>query len=560
MTCYPLWLCAQGFQKPDQLPCTYLSHSITEVHHCEAGGEIWWADGQSSSAAWRWLVQGSCVDHGHVNVHRDGGPHWRHSPLHRPVVVLEVIGAVDRGNGGAAHCSQHLAATERDQYEVENRREGCGNSPWQCCQHGASCYTSGWRAWLGSCCLCSPHTPALHQWWPEGSNHFKDGQHCQGNSGPLQPFSSSPLKVACCGGAARHEEAIEPGTICSNQVELHFTDVRSSRASKQRCQGSPRRWERHIELKLSGTQWDLAKEVVGVLKPLQTATTVLSMDTNPSLSCVYPVVHGLVNQHLVVRNGDSVQMQKLKERVASDLEERFHLQPAEDADVHVAWLASALDPRFKQLFFLSEQNTPAVWSYVRSRVERLSRMAADADDSNSTEEEEEQKQEGESTGSISAMSFLIGAISSGSPKTPESDEVTRYKAEPAVLDTEDPLKWWKKNEERFPVLAQVCKSIPSIPATSTPSERPFSAAGLICSKKRVSLSREHADMLCFLNRNCCVQEWLAKVVVSLWPTVPGFSDLLLVNCPTCFLLICTVCLFPEVFDCACVYFFFIGFL
>ena len=119
-------------------------------------------------------------------------------------------------------------------------------------------------------------------------------------------------------------------------------------------------------LKLSGTQWDLAKEVVGVLKPLQMATTVLSMDTNPSPSCVYPVVHGLVNQHLVVRDGDSVPVRKLKERVASDLEERFHLQPAEDADVHVAWLASALDPRFKQLSFLSEQNTSAVWSHLRS--------------------------------------------------------------------------------------------------------------------------------------------------------------------------------------------------
>ena len=127
-------------------------------------------------------------------------------------------------------------------------------------------------------------------------------------------------------------------------------------------------------------------------------------------------------------------------------------------------------------------------------------------DSNSTEEEEEQQQEEDSAGSISAMSFLIGASSSGSPQTPESDEVTRYKAEPAVLDSEDPLKWWKKNEERFPVLAQVCKSILSIPATSTPSECRFSAAGLICSKNRASLSREHVDMLCFLNKNRCVLE------------------------------------------------------
>ena len=122
---------------------------------------------------------------------------------------------------------------------------------------------------------------------------------------------------------------------------------------------------------------------------------------------------------------------------------------------------------------------------ISQRLREIS-MEWKSADSNSTEEEEEeeeeeQQQEEESAGSISAMSFLIGASSSGSPQTPESDKVTRYKAEPVVLDSEDPLKWWKKNEERFPVLAQVCKSILSIPATSTPSQRLFSAAGLICS-------------------------------------------------------------------------------
>ena len=69
-------------------------------------------------------MPGNCVEHGHVDVNRDGELHWRHCPLHRPVVVLEVIGAVDRGNGGAPHCSQHLVTTERNQYGVENCRQG----------------------------------------------------------------------------------------------------------------------------------------------------------------------------------------------------------------------------------------------------------------------------------------------------------------------------------------------------------------------------------------------------------------------------------------------------
>ena len=43
-------------------------------------------------------------------------------------------------------------------------------------------------------------------------------------------------------------------------------------------------------LKMSGTQWDLARDSVQVLKPLHVATTVLSMETNPSNLCVHPTL------------------------------------------------------------------------------------------------------------------------------------------------------------------------------------------------------------------------------------------------------------------------------
>ena len=63
----------------------------------------------------------------------------------------------------------------------------------------------------------------------------------------------------------------------------------------------------------------------------------------------------------------------------------------------------------------------------------------------------------------------------------------------------DPLKWWKENESRFPHISGVARKFLSIPATSAPSERVFSAAGLTITKTRASLSPDHAAELIFLH-------------------------------------------------------------
>lgn len=74
-------------------------------------------------------------------------------------------------------------------------------------------------------------------------------------------------------------------------------------------------------------------------------------------------------------------------------------------------------------------------------------------------------------------------------------------AEKAVPRDTHPLDWWKQNESQYPLLARVAASLLCIPATSTPSERLFSTAGLTITKLGSCLKPENVDALIFLNKN-----------------------------------------------------------
>ncbi|KAJ8001037.1 hypothetical protein DPEC_G00187010 [Dallia pectoralis] len=60
-----------------------------------------------------------------------------------------------------------------------------------------------------------------------------------------------------------------------------------------------------------------------------------------------------------------------------------------------------------------------------------------------------------------------------------ADEVTQYSSRNYDMEEErDLLGWWKNNSSVFPLLSKLARSIFSIPANSSSSERNFSAAGL----------------------------------------------------------------------------------
>ena len=104
-------------------------------------------------------------------------------------------------------------------------------------------------------------------------------------------------------------------------------------------------------------------------------------------------------------------------------------------------------------------------------------------------------------------------------------ELTIFKLEPSLKRTlqlfdgtailSNPLKWWKDRAVKYPILSLIAKMLLCIPATSAPSERLFSAAGLTIANDRARLLPDNAEMLIFLQEN-----WEA---VNVFRTARGLS-------------------------------------
>lgn len=81
-------------------------------------------------------------------------------------------------------------------------------------------------------------------------------------------------------------------------------------------------------------------------------------------------------------------------------------------------------------------------------------------------------------------------------------QVVKYLRMNNAPRTTEPIGWWiSVGKELYPRIYEVAKKVLVIPATSVPSERVFSTAGEVLSKKRCSLADDNASALIFLKEN-----------------------------------------------------------
>lgn len=88
-----------------------------------------------------------------------------------------------------------------------------------------------------------------------------------------------------------------------------------------------------------------------------------------------------------------------------------------------------------------------------------------------------------------------------SPEASSKEDIEQYSTITKPDAESNPLDWWMLQAPSYPVLAKLAKKYFCICASSSPSERLFSASGNILSKKRNLLKPEKLNILVFLAKN-----------------------------------------------------------
>ncbi len=165
--------------------------------------------------------------------------------------------------------------------------------------------------------------------------------------------------------------------------------------------------------------------------------------------------------------------------------------------------ASFLDPRFKALHFLPKyQHTDA------KIIEKVHTTIKDAINGQLRGKTIDPPQPLQSVPSSNVPEVLTGASPAkkrvwedafgkivASARNLGQEQLEIYLNMKPANATDDIFQWWKQREHLFPELAKVAKRFLSIPATSVPSERLWSRAGLTMTDRRTSMSPSTLEKL-----------------------------------------------------------------
>ena len=120
----------------------------------------------------------------------------------------------------------------------------------------------------------------------------------------------------------------------------------------------------------------------------------------------------------------------------------------------------------------------------------------DTNSSSSSADVNNQPQDTDNHSSSIWDSFDKKVTESASHRTTTTEatiEVRRYLEEANIERKEDPLKWWKENQDDFPRLQKIAQKYLCIPGSSVPSKRPFSKARILVSERRNRIKPKNVD-------------------------------------------------------------------
>ncbi|KAI4889174.1 hypothetical protein NFI96_009756 [Prochilodus magdalenae] len=182
-------------------------------------------------------------------------------------------------------------------------------------------------------------------------------------------------------------------------------------------------------------------------------------------------------------DGDSTTMANTKTAILTNIANRY----SGDAFNYLVE-CTVLDPRFRSLPQLDQDQCKAVFLRVQNKAEQLLQKQTTAEEREEgaaggahcptpSREETVRDDEPEVTGPApkkTALEDLLGNSFSTEPEGSSSSkqaerEVENYRKGASIPLSGCPLKWWQEHCSRYPLLSQLAKACLSVPATSVPS-------------------------------------------------------------------------------------------
>ena len=254
---------------------------------------------------------------------------------------------------------------------------------------------------------------------------------------------------------------------------------------------------------LTPNQLEIARKMVLVLSPVEEITQSISKET-ATLSVVIPNIRALLRSW--EKQEDDLGIRTMKEEMVKSLKSRF----AGVEENMLLSIATLLDPRFKDKFFGSNIIKTTVKEMLEEEVQKI----IDNDRSHPSQSQESQRSSPSQSAVLpvpkrpkkdtllTMLSEIIEDSGASDSNTSASDEVERFLGEPVVdYKLGNPFKWWCEHKARFPILAQLARRFLSGTATSVPSERLFSQAGIVYEEHRNRILPENAETLLFIKGN-----------------------------------------------------------
>ena len=224
---------------------------------------------------------------------------------------------------------------------------------------------------------------------------------------------------------------------------------------------------REEELKLSDSDVRSIKALIVACKPMEWATEALQAEAQATLgTCWYTyrvlmeIYSGKVEGELDVRFLPSA-VGEFVVHLMAELHKLWRTADQLDPSSH---LATALDPRYKQLTFLEPAERDAVRATLRAVFEKERAVQQRGSGAPAPKRRRIEPDEAEEDDEVSPT--LGERVYKGRAE----DELDAYERQKSLRESSHPLPWWSREEKAYPTLARLARRYLAMPAKTVLSE------------------------------------------------------------------------------------------